>query len=232
MMVWAEKPGGLLRLLGVALLASASLASAEVTQPQLRPYAAVGSIMAQNLRLADLEMSESELEAFLDGMRAAARGRPYPIDGDGARTMEQLQQRLLARANVAPAESAVSQYLEQAKQQFQLQQSSSGLLYRLQGGAGPRPRPEDIVVVSFQTRAADGKTELPQLSGKSVRTRVGDLMPALVEALRMMPIGSEAQLVIPPHLSFGQGKWPAGVERGSPLVMRVRLEDIAPQAEP
>lgn len=197
----------------------------------MRAYAAVGSVMGQNLRLADLRLSDAELEAFLDGMRMAARGQPHTLDAEGVRTMEMLQQRLASLLPAVAESSPVERYLDEAKHRFQLQQSETGLLFRVQNGAGPRPRPEDTVVITYETRSADGRTELPQLSRTSVRVKVSDLMPGLVEALQMMPLAAEAQLVIPPHLSFGSGAWPDGVEENAPLIMRVRLEDIVPATD-
>lgn len=190
-----------------------------------RAYSAVGSAMAQNLRLGDLQLSEAELAAFLEGMRAAARGQPYLLDEAGVQLMEQLQRRLIPPAD----DGRVQRWLVEAKHHYQLQQSSSGLLYRMQGGQGPRPRREDTVVISYQTRAPDGQTPLASLSRQSVRTNVGDLMPGMAEALIMMPLGAEAQLVIPPDLSFSDGAWPEDVERGAPLVMIMRLENIIPR---
>jgi hypothetical protein len=42
----------------------------------------------------------------------------------------------------------------------------------------------------------------------------------------MMTRDSRAVFVLPPALSFGDGDWPPGVERGSPIVYQVTLHDV------
>ena len=49
----------------------------------------------------------------------------------------------------------------------------------------------------------------------------------------MMTVESHAVFVLPPALSFGQGPWPDGVERGTPLVFQITLHEVkSPDAQP
>jgi FKBP-type peptidyl-prolyl cis-trans isomerase len=52
------------------------------------------------------------------------------------------------------------------------------------------------------------------------------MLPGLMEGLQMMTVGATAVFVLPPSLSFGEGAWPEGVERGSPLVYYMSLGDV------
>jgi FKBP-type peptidyl-prolyl cis-trans isomerase FkpA len=126
-------------------------------------------------------------------------------------------------AAIAPAEA----YMREARQRFAMQQTDSGLLYRLEAvGAGSRPRRDDTIVLSFSALAPDGKTELPQLSRQKLRTKVADLLPGLAEGVQMIALGSRILFIVPPKLSFANGEWPAGIEPGTPLIFRVELQDI------
>ncbi|MEO7598764.1 MAG: FKBP-type peptidyl-prolyl cis-trans isomerase [Opitutus sp.] len=117
--------------------------------------------------------------------------------------------------------------MKSARANFGLQQSDSGLLFKvLAAGGGPRPRKEDTVVLSVKATAPDGKTALPQLTGEHVRVHVRDLLPGLVEGIRMMTLGSRMVLVVPPALSFANAAWPAGIPTGIPLLFELSLEDI------
>jgi FKBP-type peptidyl-prolyl cis-trans isomerase len=42
----------------------------------------------------------------------------------------------------------------------------------------------------------------------------------------MMTVGSRAVFVLPPALTFGHGKWPDGVQEGSPLIFELTLMDV------
>ena len=216
-----------------ALLRGATPVPAE-PQPagELAAYASFGSAVAQQMRLGDLNWTEAQFNAFVAGMRATYVGKSYPLDEPGRRLSERVSQRieeLQARPAEVPAEM-IEQYLRNARESLTLQQTDSGLLYRIvQPGEGPRPRHGDTVVVTFTATAPDGKTDLPQLAVKQLHIKVSELLPGLAEGVQMLALGSRAVLLLPPKLSFGSGPWPAGVDHGMPILFLVSLEDIIPE---
>jgi FKBP-type peptidyl-prolyl cis-trans isomerase FkpA len=137
---------------------------------------------------------------------------------------------VVAASESAPAPKAdprIEAFMKSARAGFGLQQSDSGLLFKvISAGGGPRPRVEDTIVLSVKATAPDGKTPLPQLTGEHVRVAVRDLLPGLVEAVRMLTLGGKMVTVVPPTLSFGDAAWPAGVQPGIPLLFELSLEDI------
>lgn len=200
---------------------------------EMAAYAGFGSAVADQMRMADLKWSEAQFNAFVAGIRASYRGRSYRFDAAAQRLSEQVAQRiqdLSARsAEATPTPAAVEQYMREAREGLNMQRSDSGLLYLIvQGGAGPRPQPGDRIIISFTVVAADGKTPLPQLEVKNLRTKVSDLLPGLAEGVQLIALGGHAAFVLPPQLSFGSGQWPAGVDVGTPLLFRVELVDILP----
>jgi FKBP-type peptidyl-prolyl cis-trans isomerase len=211
----------------------------------LTAFAALGSEFAQSNHLVELGWDDAQISAFVDGIRAAFQGKGYPFDeaaqraaAEMARRMqeviarEQQQQQQGSTAYAQPGR--LEQYMKEMRKRLGLQQADSGLAYRVEvGRGGPRPRPGDTVVFTCVATAADGTTKLPQLTAERVRIKMSELMPGFGEVLQMMTVDSTAVFVLPPALSFGQGRWPEGVERGTPLVFTVVLHEvISPDAPP
>ncbi len=226
--------------LAMAAIASAAARSSSPVVFGARPhdaFAAVGSSLAQDNRLSQLGWSEAQVEAFIAGIRAAFKGEPAPMTPEGQALLqhigervaelerEEIRQRYGAEAFARPG--YLNEYLRDIQKRFDLQAGDSGLLYGIKtSGQGARPEPEDTVVLSFKVNAADMQTEIPSLGGQRMRLRVKDVVPGLSEGLQMMGAGSSAMLVLPPALSFGSGEWPAGIERGTPLIFTVVLHEI------
>jgi FKBP-type peptidyl-prolyl cis-trans isomerase len=243
-------PGG---ILAVALLSAFPGLPARAQQPAAAPaqpaeapkgtpapaaptplsaLSAIGSLLAVSNHLDELGWSEAQIDAFVDGVRAAIHGKPYPFD-DAARDasnaigrrVDEIEAREQAQEFAKPG--ALEKYLKDICKQMGLQESDSGLCYGIKFGAkGIRPGPDDTVVVSCTAIAADGKTPIPQLSNQNARGKVSGMLPGFVEGLQMMTVGSDAFFVLPPALSFGAGAWPPGVQRGAPLIFRIELKEV------
>jgi len=201
----------------------------------LSAYSAFGSSLAYSAHFAQLGWSEAELGAFLEGLRAAVLGTPYPMD-DTARKLAAEMGRRIAEAAALAAQQAsgpadpkarLARYFKGMRGRLGLQISDSGLGYNVQTGRnGIRPRPGDTIVFSCIATLADGHTRIPQLCTERIRVKMEGMLPGLMEGLQMMTVGATAVFVLPPSLSFGEGAWPEGVERGSPLVYYMSLGDV------
>jgi FKBP-type peptidyl-prolyl cis-trans isomerase len=201
----------------------------------LSAYSAFGSSLAHSAHFAELGWSDAELSAFLEGIRAAVQGRPYPQD-DTSRKLAVEMGRRIADALALSAQQAsgpldpkarLARYFKGMRRRLGLQISDSGLGYNVQTGRnGIRPRPGDTIVFSCVATTADGHTRIPELCTERTRARMEGMMPGLMEGMQMMVEGSTAVFVLPPSLSFGEGAWPEGVERGSPLVYYISLGDV------
>jgi len=201
----------------------------------LNAYSAFGASLAQSGHFSELGWSQEQVNAFLEGFRAATQGRGAPMD-DASRQLAADTGRRIAEIGVAGQQQAsaptdpkqrLEMYFREMGKRLGLQVSSDGLGYNVQTGRnGIRPRPGDTIVFTVKATAADGTTQLTQLSVEHMRIKFAGMMPALMEGLQMMTVGSHAVLVIPPSLSFGDGEWPEGVQHGSPLVYWVSLEDV------
>jgi FKBP-type peptidyl-prolyl cis-trans isomerase len=201
----------------------------------LETYAALGSDFARNSQLPELGWSESEFNAFIDGVRAAVRGQPYASDRRVQDLQEAVNQRLqqlaAAEQNAKLARLAepggIEAYMKEAAKKLHLEIADSGLGYVfVSPGGSIHPGPDDTIVVTWQVTAADMKTEFPQLAVNNARLKVSDLLPGLAEGVQMMTKGGSGLLVLPPDLSFGKGPWPPDTARGQPLIFTIKLTDI------
>ncbi len=212
----------------------ASIYPAEPPDGDLAPYVAIGSAVADTINLASAHWSGAQLDAFISGIRANFSGHPVPLDDKGGRILQEMADKQKeAQANPYspnPEQSRIDQYMVHAREGLKMRQTGSGLLFRvLARGAGPRPRPDDIVLINISAKGPDGATALPQLGARNLRVRVGSLFPGLGEGLQLMTLGGKMVFIIPPQLTFADGKWPDGVDPGIPIWFQVELLDIAPR---
>jgi FKBP-type peptidyl-prolyl cis-trans isomerase len=251
-------PRGCLAALGLATgtLAFAAEASPDAAVPALQPaapapvlplsaYAAFGSVLSQSGHFSDLGWTDAQMNAFLEGFKAAYQGKAYTPDDATRQLAAEVSRRIseiseTPQAKIpakpqgpAPALTAadrkaqLDRYFKDMTKKLGLQISESGLGYNVQPGRnGIRPRPGDTIVFTCGATGADGTTKLPQLSSENIRTKFEGMLPGLMEGLQMMTVESHAVFVLPPSLSFGDGEWPDGVPRGSPLVYWIVLHDV------
>jgi len=200
-----------------------------------RAFAAIGTSFAQSSRLPELGWTEAQIEAFIDGVRGALHGKPYPFDEAarqvsaemGRRVQEIEKQKKQTATAVLAQPGALEQFLKEARKRFSLQKADSGLYYRVDPSrGGSRPRPGDTVVLSCITTSVDGTTPIPQLTSERATMKMTELIPGFMEGLQMMTVESKAVFIIPPALSFGEGEWPPGVDRGIPLILQVALHEV------
>ncbi len=119
-------------------------------------------------------------------------------------------------------------FLEENKKKEGVIVTESGLQYEfITKGEGPMPKIEDQVKVDYVGSLIDG-TEFDSSikRGEPVVFGVNQVIPGWSEALKLLPVGSKARLVIPSTLAYGeQGVLPK-IEPNSVLVFEVTLHAI------
>jgi FKBP-type peptidyl-prolyl cis-trans isomerase FkpA len=207
--------------------APASPAAASVWSRELAPYAALGSFMAENNRIADLKWTPEQFAAFQDGFRASYEGRGLPLEEAGAKLRDEISARVQAMLE-AERPDPVRDYFRFLREKENVKELPSGLHYRItEEGAGDTPKAGDTVVISYAAGLPEGKT-LPALSGTRVKVAVKDLLPGLGEGVQLLRVGGKALVYVPPALSFKPADWPPQLPREAPLVFFVELHDISP----
>lgn len=197
--------------------------------PELAPYAALGSFMAENNRIADLDWTEPQFAAFLDGVRASYEGRGLPLDDDARRLRDEISQRVQAMLS-ADQPDPIESYFKSLREKEGVSRTASGLHYRItEPGLGPAPRPDDTVVISFAARLPDG-TALPPLSRARVTIAVHDLLPGLAEGVQLLHVGGKALVYLPPTLAYSAADWPPQLPPHTPIVFLLELHHVIPAA--
>ncbi len=200
---------------------------APVWSRELAPYAALGSFMAENNRIADLKWTPEQFAAFQDGFRASYEGRGLPLEEAGAKLRDDISARVQAMLE-AERPDPVRDYFRFLREKENVKELPSGLHYRItEEGTGDTPRAADTVVISYAAGLPEGKT-LPALSGTRVKAAVKDLLPGLAEGVQRLRVGGKALVYVPPSLSFKPADWPPQLPREVPLVFFVELHDISP----
>ena len=109
----------------------------------------------------------------------------------------------------------------------------SGVQYEVvKSGAatGPAPRPADLVKVHYEGKLITGEVfDSSYERGAPATMKLGQLIPAWVEALQQMKPGDEWMLYVPPEQGYGRdGAGP--IPPNSALVFRIELIDVLPSA--
>lgn len=194
---------------------------------ELSPYAALGSFMAENNRIADLKWSPEQFAAFQDGFRASYEGRGLPLDEPAAKLRDEISTKVQSMLE-AERPDPVRDYFRFLREKENVKELPSGLHYRItEEGTGDTPKAADTVVISYAAGLPEGKT-LPALSDTRVKVAVQDLLPGLGEGVQLLRVGGKALIYVPPVLSFRPADWPAQLPHGTPLVFFVELHDISP----
>lgn len=203
----------------------ASPPAATVWPRELSPYAALGSFMAENNRIADLKWTPEQFAAFQDGFRASYEGRGLPLDEPAAKLRDEISTRVQSMLE-AERPDPVRDYFRFLREKEGVKETASSLHYRItEEGTGEPPGAADTVVISYAAGLPDGKS-LPALSGTRVKVAVRDLLPGLAEGVQLLKVGGKGLVYVPPALSFKEADWPPQLPREAPLVFFVELHDI------
>jgi len=80
----------------------------------------------------------------------------------------------------------------------------SGLMYRvINSGAGETPGPNDTVAVFYKGTMVDGLPFDQTKGNEPTKLPVGQVIPGWQEALPLMKVGDEWELVVPSALGYG-----------------------------
>jgi FKBP-type peptidyl-prolyl cis-trans isomerase FklB len=133
--------------------------------------------------------------------------------------------RVAARADGAKNASASQAFLERNAKEEGVTTTRSGLQYRVVRSvdSGPRPGPQDEVLVNYEGRLIDGSVfDSSYERGQPAPFQISGVIPGWTEGLQMMRPGEEYTLYIPSDLAYGQDA-PPDIGPNQALVFRVEL---------
>jgi FKBP-type peptidyl-prolyl cis-trans isomerase FklB len=101
----------------------------------------------------------------------------------------------------------------------------NGLQYQvIKAGDGKKPTAEDLVEVHYRGKLIDGtEFDSSYAKGQPAVFKVSGVIPGWNEALKLMPVGSRWQLVIPPQLGYGERGAGRDIGPNATLIFDVEL---------
>ncbi len=175
--------------------------------------------------------TEIDYNALLWGMQDILKNRleslpPVVLDSIKREFSIKLQQLQIA----AGAENSKQgeMFLAENKKKPGVITTASGLQYMvINQGKGPQPKLTDKVKVHYTGTSLDGKEfDSSFKHGAPAVFPLKGIIPAWIEALQLMNVGSKYKLFVPPNLAYGErGKSPA-IGPNSVLVFEVELLEI------
>lgn len=171
---------------------------------------ALGLSMGQNFRASGIEKINAQ--DFADGVAAVFDGLAPRMSYDEAKQevqsffMELQKKRDEEAAKMADVNAkAGEEFLLENGKRVEVKTTPSGLQYEiLKEGNGPKPTANDSVTVHYTGKLIDGTVfDSSEERGMPATFGVTQVIPGWVEALQLMPEGSQWRLFIPSALAYG-----------------------------
>lgn len=182
--------------------------SALKTKKEQLSYAA-GMNLAKALQKQSIEVDEGlvtqGLKDTLSGSKTLlteeqARAALSGVETDPRIIQENLDRKALAEKNKRDGEA----FLAENKKKDGVVTLPNGLQYRIiKAGRGKKPTANDAVTCRYLATFVDGTTFADRRK-ISVTFPVKSAVQGLAEALQLMPVGSQWQLVVPSDLAYGE----------------------------
>lgn len=223
-----------LALLAVAVFAAqagAAEAPALVTQKDKISYC-IGVNVAKSFKLQKIEV---DVDVLMRGLKdELSGGKILVTDAELRAVLTGLQNELRQKQTQAMRTAAIDN--DKAGRQFLAENGKKegvvtlpdGLQYKiLKAGGGKKPTDADTVECHYKGALLNGtEFDSSYRTGKPATFKVKGVIPGWTEALKLMPVGSKWQLVIPSNLAYG----PRGAGRligpNATLIFEVELVAI------
>jgi FKBP-type peptidyl-prolyl cis-trans isomerase len=177
--------------------------------PQDKISYSIGTMVAKNIKKQGVEV---DMNFLVKGMKDEFAGKLLLSEQDLEATMKELQTQLLQKqvASMVKLSGENKKAGEEFQEAYKKKEGAvtlpSGLQYKvLKKGEGKKPGPNDLVEVHYRGTLIDGKEFDSSLrAGKPITIKSGDVIPGWSEALKLMPLGSKWEIVVPPKLAYGE----------------------------
>lgn len=159
--------------------------------------------------------------------------------GELAKTLEQFEQKMIAREQARVKEIAQKAQDEGDKYRADfvkkegVKTTQSGLLYRvIEAGKGDVIKPTDTVKVHYTGKLPNGKVFDSSVErGQPAEFRLDQVVKGWTEGLQLVKKGGKIELVLPPELAYGKQGAGASIPPSSTLYFEVEVLDVNPKAK-
>lgn len=174
------------------------------------------------------------LGAFNAGVEQAMEGQESQIDSDAAEAlMEDFARRMQERFEEEQAGAAQEnkkksdRFLAQNQSRDGVKTTSSGLQYKVvKQGSGPKPGPDDEVLISYTGMLMDDTVIDSTEEGEPAVLSMETAITGLAEGLQLMNQGSRYVFFLPPELGYGSEGFPPTIPPNSVLIFEVELVEV------
>jgi FKBP-type peptidyl-prolyl cis-trans isomerase FklB len=226
---------------------AAPAAAAPMSDKQKMSYA-IGAITVRRLKILNLDV---DVDTLIQGIRDAESGHlalpereiQTALDKMQADVNQRQQQRMkeiAARMKELGEKNKAEgpKFLEENKKKEGVVALPSGLEYKvLTEGEGKLPGPSDIVTVNYRGMFLDGvEFDSSARQGKPAEIALdGHFIPGMLEALKLMKVGSKWMIWVPPELAYKEAGMPPIIPPNAVLVFEVEvlgIKEKPPSAAP
>ena len=254
-------------LLGLGLLASVSAdtppvkfeipqVGTDATQPATPPAAApaapaakftetqllqaYGWLLSSRSGLPELEFTEAQIKAVVEGVQQAALGRQLGFDTKDIepelRAMVGKKQQIFLTKVRNQNLSEAAAFFTTLKENKTVQALPDGLCFEvLKPGTGAAPKLGQIAKLHFTATFMNGQVfsssvqsgqpvEMP-LQVASPENQGQGIPPGMVEGLQKFNVGGKYKLYIPPQLAYGD-EGAQGIPPGATLIFEIEMLDV------
>ena len=189
---------------------------------------AIGMQIGKSLKSQNADVDIATLTA---GMQDAVGGKEPKLKQEEMQAaMMKLQEATMKKSMEAATENdkKAEEYMKKNKEKAGMKSTDSGLQYEVtKEGTGASPKSGDSVKVHYTGTLITGeKFDSSRDHGSEpVTFPIDQVIPGWTEALKLMKIGGQYKLTIPPKLAYGpQGR--PGIPPNSVLLFDVELIDV------
>jgi len=209
-------------------ITSAQPASATWTKQSKISYG-IGLEIGRNIRA---QGSSLDLEALYRGIQDGAYGLTPAVADSVLQVLLEEYGREMIERQAAKAMAASEQnreagnaFVEKFKQEPGVVVLESGILYKvIKSGTGPRPTVDKTVVCHYRGTLVDG-IEFDSSFRRNEPTTfpLRNVIKGWQEIIPMMAVGSKWQVVIPPHLAYGERGSGETIGPSATLIFEIEL---------
>lgn len=193
---------------------------------------ALGMNIGMNLKMQNFDIDPAILAKALMGRyedKATALNEEQAMNlimayQQQAQEKQQAEQAVAGEKNKAEGDA----FLAENKKRDGVKVTESGLQYEvIKMGEGPKPTKDDKVRTHYHGTLISGKVfDSSKQRGEPVEFPVSGVIPGWIEALQMMPVGSQWKLYIPSNLAYGERGVSADIGPNTVLIFEIDLLDI------
>ena len=191
-------------IVGAAMLQTGiEPAYAESSADDDKVFYYLGTALSRNM--LNLDLSDSEVDAVVEGLQAALKGEAEQLDDAvyGPKLNEIAQERMAAAG--LKEEAAAQAYVDKMAAQKGAIETESGLVYlELVAGDGAQPNAGSTVTAHYHGTLRDGTVFDSSVDrGEPLTIPLGNVIPCWTEAIAMMNEGGKSRITCPANIAYG-----------------------------